>query len=104
MLCRRDYLSVDMVMPRMCKEFWWGGTGRLGSLLLWGVQLWCFKDKTQHSSYSWEKKVCLDFADYVQGTHDPLWAIWASVAALLPSCQQKPTRLACTTAVQTNPL
>lgn len=56
MLCRRDYLSVDMVMPRMFKEFWWEGTGRLGSLLLWGVQLWCFKDKTQHSSYIWEKK------------------------------------------------
>lgn len=44
-------------MPRICKEFWWGGPGRLWGLLLWGVLLRCFKDKTQHSSYIWKKNL-----------------------------------------------
>lgn len=97
-LCHRAYLSVDMVMPRICREFWWGGPGSLWSLLLWGILLWCFKDKTQHSSY-----ICLAFADYRQGTHGPLRDSWTSIA-LLPSCQQKPTKLVCITVVQTSHL
>ncbi|CAO2606206.1 hypothetical protein LEMLEM_LOCUS12797, partial [Lemmus lemmus] len=73
--------------------FWGRAWKTFGSAAL-GFPCWSFKDKTPKLHL---KKVCLDFTDHVQGIPGPLMAIWASIA-LLSSCQEESTKLACSTA------